>query len=142
MPIWTGGACPECGEDMPPALIHCQSCRALLNTDLDPDSVVIPAFVPLEEVSSMIEVEPKGHYVVCPQCSDELRINRKYAGKRVQCKSCSSQFEHAVPSNRLRAFYSDCPHCSKEIRASMKYLGSKVACKHCGGRIHCVMRKS
>ena len=142
MAVWPGGPCPGCGDDMPPALVHCQSCRALLNQDLKTDSVVIPEFMPLEEISTMIEVEPRGHYVVCPKCSEELRINAKYVGKQVACKHCESQFVHNNPSSKLKAFYGKCPHCSEEIRASMKYLGMKVACKHCGGHIHCVAEKS
>ena len=53
MPPWPGGPCPSCGEEMPERLIHCRTCRTLLNTDLDPDSVEIPAFVPLQEIETV-----------------------------------------------------------------------------------------
>ena len=138
MPAWPGGPCPSCGESMPENLVHCQTCRTLLNSDLETDSVELPAFVPLEEIATMIEVEPQGHYITCPTCSDELRIAGKYVGKNVRCNFCETPFEHQVPSSRLRAFYTQCPHCSEELRAAIKYLGLKVACKHCGGKIHCV----
>lgn len=127
---------------MPAALVHCQSCRALLNPDLQADSVEIPEFVPLQEIATMIEVEPRGHYVACPQCQDELRISAKYLGCGVQCKFCGCKFTHDYPSPRLKAFYARCPHCESEIRAAMKYLGMKVACKHCGGHLHCVVARS
>ena len=140
MPAWPGGPCPECGEEMPAQLIHCMSCRALLNTDLEQDSVEIPAFVPLQEISCIIDLEPEGYYVGCPHCQRELRIHGKYVGQHVQCKFCRKPFEFAADGNRLAriAFYTDCPHCRKEIRAAQKYLGAKVACKFCDGAIHFV----
>lgn len=125
---------------MPPALIHCQSCRALLNPELETDSVVIPEFVPLQEIESMIEVEPQGHFIVCPACQEELKIAVKYVGCKVACKHCGEHFVHNTAEPRVRAFYSTCPHCDEQLRASMKYLDTKVACKHCNGHIHCVTR--
>ena len=138
MTAWPGGPCPQCGEDMPEKLIHCQVCRALLNMELDADSVEIPAFVPLQEIESMMEVTAQGHYVQCPGCDKELRINSKYQNQDVLCKFCQSPFKYspATTTTRIVAMYSACPHCEKEIRAALKYLGMKVACKHCSGRIH------
>lgn len=140
MPAWPGGPCPACGEEMPENLIHCQNCRALLNTDLDPDSVEIPEFMPLREIESMVDVEPRGYFVGCPACRRELRINRKYTGQRVQCKYCAGQFELNLsnPKIGLNAIYAECPHCHQELRAHYKYLGAKVACRHCNGKIHFV----
>lgn len=140
MPAWPGGPCPACGEEMPPQLIHCQSCRALLNPELESDSVEIPAFVPLQEISAMVEIELDGYYVLCPACRRELRINRKYVGKKVACKHCNAPFalDLAQGAVTLKAFYASCPHCRQELRAAPKYLGEKVVCKHCGGHIHFV----
>jgi len=140
MPAWPGGPCPSCGEEMPPQLVHCQLCRALLNPELESDSVEIPAFIPLQEISAMVEIELKGYYVNCPHCRDELRINRKYVGKNVQCKHCSGTFLLDVSGDgvTVKAFFAPCPHCNDELRAAPKYMGEKVACKHCGGKIHFV----
>ena len=127
---------------MPPALVHCRTCRALLNPDLQFDTVEVPVFVPLEEIAAMIEVEPVGFYVGCPNCGQELRVNRKYAGQRVQCKFCEKPFALDLVSERIHipAIYTGCPHCQMELRVARKYLGQKVACKHCGGQIHLVDR--
>ncbi|MAG93230.1 MAG: hypothetical protein CMJ48_05720 [Planctomycetaceae bacterium] len=140
MPAWPGGPCPSCGDDMPENLVHCQRCRTLLNDDLDHDSVEIPPFVQLEEISSMVEVPPRGHYIACPQCDKELRINRKYVGEKVQCKFCQGGFRFAPsgPDAAAHAFYTTCPHCSQELRVASKYLGEKVLCKLCDGHIHFV----
>lgn len=137
MPAWPGGPCPDCGHDMPAKLVHCQFCRALLNPDLYRSDVEIPAFFELKEIPSVPEVKVAGFHIVCPHCSDELRINRKYQGAVVACKFCSGQFKLDVadPKIRTRAFYSDCPHCSREIRLAPKYLDRKVACRHCEGHI-------
>lgn len=140
MPAWNGGPCPDCLDDMPPRLIHCQTCGALLNPDLQPKAVELPEFVPLKEVESMMEAKPVGFYVGCPHCTRELRIHGKYVGQRVQCKFCRKPFEFGASNNGASklAFYTDCPHCHKEIRAAQKYLGAKVACKLCDGAIHFV----
>jgi len=137
MPAWPGGPCPDCNDTMPPLLIHCQRCGALLNSDLQSKPIPLPEFVHLEEVESMIEVQPVGYYVGCPHCQQELRIHGKYAGERVQCKFCRKPFQLKLEGDELSriAFYTDCPHCSKEIRAAQKYMGAKVACKFCGGAI-------
>src|SRR5690606_13840844 len=81
-----------CGEHMPENLIHCQNCRALLNPELEADSVEIPAFIPLQEIEAVIDLEPAGLFVGCPHCDRELRIGRKYIGERVACKYCSGAF--------------------------------------------------
>ena len=140
MPAWPGGPCPQCGENMPENLIHCQNCRALLNDSLEMDSVEIRAFIPLQEIASMVEIKPKGYYVQCPHCTQELRINAKYAGQRVQCKICHAHYNLVLDSPQLtvKAFFADCPHCREELRVAYKYLGHKVACKHCEGKIHFV----
>ncbi|MCH8828198.1 MAG: hypothetical protein IID45_01335 [Planctomycetes bacterium] len=143
MPAWPGGGCPQCGEFMPEKLIHCQNCRALLNSDLESDSVEIPEFIPLKEIATMVDVELNGYYIGCPICQKELRIHRKYVGKEVQCKHCAGQFPFVLTDSRIRtvAFYAQCPHCSKELRAQTKYLGAKVACKHCSGKIQLIGTK-
>ena len=76
MPVWPGGPCPDCGQDMPANLVHCQFCRALLNPDLYRSDVEIPEFFELKEVSHMIDVPLKGYFVLCPHCEEELKINR------------------------------------------------------------------
>ena len=125
---------------MPPNLIHCQRCRALLNEDLHRSSVEIPVFIPLQEVASMVDVEPAGYHVECPHCSRELRINKKYDGEDVQCKHCRGPFrlDFLGSATTVHAFYASCPHCEEELRIARKYLGMKVACKLCGGKIHFV----
>ena len=125
---------------MPAMLVHCQMCRALLNPELESDSVEIPAFIPLREITPMAEVEHNGYYVACPICKQELRINKKYVGKQVQCKHCSGQFALDLGRSEVQlvAFYAQCPHCEQELRAAGKYMGEKVACKHCSGSIHFV----
>ena len=51
---------------MPANLVHCQTCRAILNEDLESDSIEIPRYIPLQEIATMIEVDPLGYYVGCP----------------------------------------------------------------------------
>ncbi|MFK7821125.1 MAG: hypothetical protein AB8G99_20585 [Planctomycetaceae bacterium] len=134
MPAWPGGPCPQCGDDMPENLIHCQSCRTLLNSELKADSVEIPAFIPLQEIEAMVDLAPNGNYVLCGSCNKELRVHNKYIGQRVQCKFCTSPFvyDEAI---EVTAMYGKCPHCTEEIRAALKYSGMKVACRHCDGKI-------
>ncbi len=137
MPAWPGGPCPTCGEDMPENLIHCFNCRTLLNDDLESDSVEIPKFIPLQEISVMMDVMPTGYYVACPHCHQELRVRRKYLGEDVVCKHCSGSFPFRLGSSgvSMRAFFATCPSCSHELKASAKYLGKKVLCKHCSGNL-------
>ena len=131
---WLGGPCPQCGDEMPARMVHCQTCRALLNSELTEDSVEIPVFVPLPEILVIAAAIPKGHYISCPGCKQELRIHDKYKGMKVQCKHCQKPFTYdsAVV---VQAFYTPCPHCNNELRAAPKYMGSKVVCKHCSGHI-------
>ncbi len=137
MPPWTGGPCPECGEDMPGRLVHCRNCRALLNTDLESDSVEIPAFVPLQEIDSVIDLPARGFYISCPQCDRELRVNRKYLGRHVECAACNGSFVFEFENSRIEkiGFYADCPHCQQRLRLSKRYAGQKVACKFCKKKI-------
>ena len=136
MPAWPGGACPGCGEDMPANLVHCQTCRTLLNPELDRDTVEVPVFVPLQEISSMLDATAEGYYAECGSCRKELKFKRKYLGKLVECKFCQEKLK--VDQTRAVAFYSNCPHCDARLKNSSKYLGKKVACKHCAGHIHFV----
>ena len=131
---WQGGPCPQCGDDMPANLVHCQTCRALLNSELTEDSVEIPKFVPLREVKPTQVVPARGHYVPCPGCEEELRINRKYRGAAVSCRFCSHSFSYDE-STEVTALYADCPHCEEELRASSKYIGQSVACRFCSGQL-------
>lgn len=138
MPAWQGGSCPDCGEEMPPLLIHCRNCRRLLNDDLEEDTVVEPVFVPLQEIKTVVSVVPRGVYDRCPACDRELRINRRYEGKVVRCKYCAASFTmspQSVPHVGRTAFYADCPHCRQELRVGTKYLGQRVACKFCSGEL-------
>lgn len=134
MPSWPGGPCPQCGDDMPERLIHCQTCRALLNAELQADSVEIPQFIPLQEVETMVQMVASGKYVKCGSCQKELRIHNKYMSHEVQCKFCKSPFRYDN-SVSVVAHYGSCPHCEREIRAALKYAGMQVACKHCNGKI-------
>ncbi|KAA0137686.1 MAG: hypothetical protein CME32_07075 [Gimesia sp.] len=137
MPAWPGGPCPRCGEDMPANLVHCQTCRELLNEDLEHDTVEIPAFHPLKELAVRIDAFPIGFYFQCPDCSKELRVHKKYLGKQVSCNFCQStiQLPDESRSHVASAFYTKCPHCKEELRIARKYLGSVAACKFCKGHI-------
>ena len=129
---WPGGPCPGCGDDMPANVVHCMSCRAMLNSELRDDTVEIPVFVPLPEIKIMKIAKARGHYIRCEGCSEELRINSKYVGARVSCRHCDFTFEYTAEVERV-AMYSTCPHCSEEIRASTKFAGQNVACRFCEG---------
>lgn len=131
---WPGGPCPDCGEDMPANLVHCITCRSLLNSELSEDSIEIPAFIPLPEIQEMKYAKARGHYVRCGGCHEELRINAKYVGATVQCRHCDFTFAYNDDVERI-AMYTNCPHCSEEIRASTKYAGQKVGCRYCKGPI-------
>jgi uncharacterized protein (DUF983 family) len=122
---------------MPERLIHCYNCRTLLNTDLEPDSVEIPQFVPLQEIETSPELPLRGFYLLCPQCSRELRVNRKYVGKQVTCKHCTGEFLLDFNNSKIQkvGIYAYCPHCSERLRMASKYLGVKVSCKACSGRL-------
>lgn len=130
---WQGGPCPKCGDDMPANVVHCMTCRAMLNSALSDDTIEVPQFVPLREIG---EEEAKavacGHYVRCGGCSEELRINAKYLGASVQCRHCEHTFTYDDSSQKI-AMFSNCPHCEKEIRAGIKYVGHTVACRFCNG---------
>ena len=125
---------------MPENLIHCFTCRTLLNSDLVSDSVEIPQFIPLQEIAVMVDVPPGGYFVGCPHCDKELRISKKYVGQKVLCKHCEGSFslDFAKGKVAMLAFYAACPACQHELRASSKYFGQKVICKHCSGHLHFV----
>ena len=138
MPAWPGGPCPECGDEMPPRVVHCRTCRRLLNEDLDDDTIVEPAFVPLKEIAAVATAEPRGVFEQCPACGRELRVNLKYSGKVVRCKHCTAGFTlspNADPRPGRNAYYCNCHHCHRELRIATKYLGQRVACKFCGGHL-------
>ncbi|MFO0425072.1 MAG: hypothetical protein ACK526_00780 [Planctomyces sp.] len=122
---------------MPARLIHCRTCRALLNTELTEDSVEMPVFVPLPEIAVIAAAPARGHYVQCPGCHEELRIHAKYRGQKVQCKHCSQTFRYDE-STRVMAMYTQCPHCRNEIRAGAKYIGAKVSCRFCNGHLELI----
>ena len=117
---------------MPANVVHCVTCRALLNSELTEDSVEIPEFIPLPEIQIMKITKARGHYVRCGGCSEELRINAKYIGAKVQCRHCNHTFEYDTDVEQV-AIYTSCPHCSEEIRASTNYIGKNVACRFCQG---------
>ncbi len=131
---WPGGPCHQCGDEMPANLVHCQTCRALLNSELSDDSVEIPTFVPLKEIESAQIVPRQGHYVLCPGCQEELKIHAKYQNATVACRFCDHSFTYDS-SVTVTALYSNCPHCSKQLRASTKYMGQCVACRFCSGAL-------
>lgn len=137
MPEWPGGPCPACGEDTPARVVHCRNCRTLLNSDLEEDSVEIPQFIPMQELDCKVEMEPRGAYLLCPHCHQELRINTKYLGEIVSCKHCDGRFQVdlTTPAIEVRGYYGDCPHCTQELRISKKYVGVEVACKFCSGKL-------
>ena len=140
MSKWPGGLCPHCREFMPRNLTHCWNCRAVLNLNRAVASIKIPEFIPLQEISSMVEIEPSGLYVDCPQCRQELRINLKYVSQHVACKFCRKAFLLNLTNGGLDlvAFYTTCPHCEEELRVAAKYMEAKVSCKLCGGHLHLV----
>lgn len=119
-------------------LIHCQNCRALLNTDLEHDSVSIPEFVPLQELEAVIDLAPVGYYALCGSCRRELKVSRRYAGQSVMCKFCNGAFLLAPQVLAASDFYAPCPHCSEQLRVAAKYVGAKVACKFCQGKLNIV----
>ncbi|MCH9653996.1 MAG: hypothetical protein K0U86_15135 [Planctomycetes bacterium] len=137
MPAWPGGPCPNCNEVMPPNLVHCQTCRELLNVDLEHDTVEIPSFHPLKEISVCCDAFPTGYYFLCPQCSKELRVHKKYLGKQVSCKFCETPFHLRIDSSKTspQFFYTNCPHCSEELRVANKYLSTTASCKFCQGHL-------
>jgi uncharacterized protein (DUF983 family) len=125
---------------MPPRVVRCRTCGALLNRDLDARPIEAPQFVMLPEVHLVIDTTTRGYYIACPNCEQELRIAAKYVGQNVQCEHCTApfRFDRVNPSIRKLGFYADCPHCKQELRAADKYLGRKVSCKLCNGGIRFV----
>lgn len=105
----------------------------------EPDSVEPLVDVPPEEADSFVELPIRGYHVKCPLCRHELRVNRKFVGKKVSCKLCGGEFvldfDHREIKLRKIAIYVYCPHCSDRLRMSSKYAGVKVVCKSCSGRL-------
>jgi hypothetical protein len=140
MPAWPGGACPECGDDMPPNLVHCQVCRALLNRGLERPPIMIPEFVPLREIDPNEVVQddtqhitPNGYMVSCPECCQELKIGENYVESTVACKHCNHAFVMSPYNHDLavKGIVSTCPQCSNRLKISAKYVGLKVLCNFC-----------
>jgi hypothetical protein len=98
---------------------------------------VVPAFVPLPVIESVIELNFEGYFVPCPGCQKELRINRKYVGQHVSCKHCQTSFcfDLTNPALKNLSVFADCPHCEKSMRFAPKYLGLKAACRFCDGHL-------
>lgn len=92
----------------------------------------------------MVDVAPRGYFIGCPHCEQELRIAAKYVGQLVGCRFCESQFQVnlANPAIRRVAVYADCPRCGKELRAAVKYLGKPVGCKSCSAPLRFVERQA
>lgn len=140
MAAWTGGPCPECGEEAPANMLRCMRCRAWLNPDLRRPEPPVPEFFPLPEVTAGTDAPRAaigGHYVVCPKCTRELRVADHYAGKSVGCRFCDAKFDLSFGDDgpRRLGVYVQCPHCRDELRAATKYVGREVICKHCDGRL-------
>ncbi len=140
MPAWPGGACPECGIQMPAKLIRCANCRAMLNSDLVPKEIAYPEFVPLQEVLTVLDVPIRGDFVRCPSCAKELRISCKFRGKKVSCRFCDHAFDLLVGTVGVKrqGVYADCSHCKKELRSAEKFIGVNVSCKFCSGAIRII----
>jgi len=158
MAAWPGGNCPDCGDFMPPNLITCQTCRAMLNPDLKVSFVDVPDFIPLKEIepdeledsgSAIIEspekvglqvllIEPKGIFYRCPGCNEELKVPGQFLKSNVQCNRCSHSFRMNLKENfdRIAATYVDCPYCKNRIRSSVEMNNCNVQCVHCQGALH------
>ncbi|QDT66254.1 hypothetical protein [Calycomorphotria hydatis] len=142
MPVWPGGKCPQCGDFMPERIIHCRTCRQLLNTDLSSDTVEIPQFIPLKEIgeeTSTPEVPGqniRGIYTSCPGCANVLKVNSRYVGRVVTCKHCATAVDLRDTENMVvDQHYLRCPHCESELRVSDKYVGQTAICKFCKGSL-------
>ena len=110
----------------------------MLNSDLESDSIEIPAFVPLQEIAAHVSLPIRGYFVPCPSCQRELRINGQFVGRKVLCKHCQSGFRFRLDDEALTkklAMYVYCPHCNERLRMSRKYIGVKVGCKSCKGEL-------
>jgi len=110
----------------------------MLNTDLESDSIEIPQFLPLQEITAYVTLPIRGYFVPCPSCDRELRVNSKYAGKKLSCKHCQSTFRFkpdTLVNGEPPQIYVYCPHCEERLRIAQKYLGAKVACKGCKGEL-------
>ena len=134
MSAWSGGPCPKCGEEVPPKVLRCPECRALLNSDFSDHEFAAPEFAPLAEYDGPPPVRPKAERTRCPNCTEELRVNAKYANVPVACKKCGGRLVPGDAANRI-SWFADCPHCEEEIRVAVKYEGELVGCKFCGGRL-------
>ena len=159
MSAWPGGACPDCGDFMPPNLITCQTCRAMLNSDLKLNIVDVPDFIPLQEIDpcdlddsdtaiipadppaaklKVLQIEARGIYFLCAGCHQELKIPKQFMKSKIQCKHCSHDFKIKLQDdiNRIVATYVNCPHCEQRIRASKNLTNRNIQCEHCHGAMH------
>ena len=145
MAAWTGGPCPECGDEMPANMLRCMTCRAWLNPELRRPEPAVPEFRPLPEIEAggggdaggIRSAAPEGHFVVCPACRRELRVGHQYAGRQVACRFCDNRFPMTFGKGETRRLgvYVRCWSCGDELRAAAKYLGREVICKHCDSRM-------
>ena len=99
---WQGGPCPKCGDDMPANVVHCMTCRALLNTELTEDSVEIPAFVPLPEIREMKTAKARGHFVRCGGCQESSESTRNTWGRQCSVGTATTVLNTTKMSNVLR----------------------------------------
>lgn len=161
MSAWPGGNCPDCGDFMPPNLITCQTCRAMLNSSLQVNPVDVPAFIPLKEIETpdieesdtelitsggtetdlskeVLLIESRGAYYNCPNCAEQLKIPKQYFGQPVQCNKCSSNFQmdFNAASEQKTYIYVDCPHCEKRIRSPLEMVNQNIQCNFCKGALY------
>ena len=141
MAAWTGGPCPNCGDDVPPKVLRCPACRTLLDPELSHHEFRPPSFAELPELDAADHVRPKAELTRCPTCDEALRVALKYAGVAVACKKCGGTLTPGEPAARV-SWLADCPHCAEEIRVAVKYAGQKVSCKFCGGELRVVEREA
>lgn len=135
MPAWPGGPCPNCGEHVLEKVIHCVSCRTLLNPDLDSPDVDLPVFEPLKELKSPIEFSPTSYTFACPHCARKLHALASNRGRRGTCKSCNGRIEVELSKVEVSSFNGICPHCDVSLQNPGKYAGRVVACKSCDAQI-------
>ncbi len=136
MPAWPGGPCPDCGDYMPPNLITCQTCRAMLNTDLQPVLVDVPKFIPLREltpeeaarVASEDNTENGSHSSASPMTPFAVPQGTASAGPSVSAGTPTARNTRRIQGKGL---YVSCPGCQQELKISAQFLDERVQCKFC-----------